>query len=76
MQNVLFSFLELLVAVLLVALLYWGFNKIAAAFGAPAPVIVVIQVFFTILMCILLGGWLLSLIGVTAWFPVAVHNGH
>ena len=70
MPGILVSFVYLLVIVLVIAVLYWAFTKIAAAFSAPAPIMTVIQVLFVVLLCVVIGSWLLSLVGAAPWFPV------
>lgn len=48
------SLLGLLVVVIVLLLMYWAIHRVAAAFGAPAPVIAVLDVLLVIIFVLYL----------------------
>jgi len=58
--------IALLVAVIVIALLYWAVTAIMAAFGTPAPIQTVVTVLFVLIVVL----WLLSQVGLIHGGPV------
>lgn len=60
------SILELLVALVLIGLLFWGVRAISAAFGIPQPIVTVIYVVLVIIVVV----WILQSIGGLSGGPI------
>ena len=55
----------LLVAVVILGLIYWAVHRLAAAFGLPAPVVVIIDVVLVVIFVL----YLLQVLGVYSGGP-------